>query len=245
MSIPPGTLAIVATPLGNLGDITYRGVEVLGEVDGVYAEDTRVSQKLLRHYGIERPLKSFRQSPNRDLVELTVQEILQRLKEGESLAYITDAGTPGVSDPGSYLVHRVREAGFSVTPIPGPSAGVALVSATGIPAIRTLNVGFLPKKKGRQTLMKKMEDALESGLADALVIYESPERLLKTIGELCEWTIPELHISVGRELTKIHEEIVRGPAEEVHLHFKKKPKIRGEAVMVVYQPKKQNNEGEE
>ena len=232
MNIEPGTLYIVATPIGNLADMTYRAVEVLSQVEAIYAEDTRVSGVLLKHYQIEAPLFSYREAAERNQVEKTIRQIIFSLYEGKSLAYISDAGTPGVSDPGSYLVQKVLGAGFSVTPIPGVSALATLLSVSGLVVQRPLFVGFLPKKKGHQTLMKSLKEGLSSGSYDGLVFYESPERIIKLLQELLEWTMP-IMVCLGRELTKIYEEFLRGSVEEVLAILQKRPSIKGEITLIV------------
>lgn len=229
----PGTLYIVGTPIGNLADITLRALETLKGVTAIYAEDTRVSQKLLQRYEIKKPLHSFREAAPAAVVEKTVQAMVFQLKSGESLAYLSDAGTPGVSDPGSYLVKLVGEAGCPVVPIPGPSAFTALLSVAGAPITRPLFVGFLPKKKGHQTLMKNLETGLRSGVADGLVFYESPERVIRLLQELQSWKLP-LVVCLGRELTKQFEEILQGNLDEVLAQLVKRPHIKGECSLLVY-----------
>jgi 16S rRNA (cytidine1402-2'-O)-methyltransferase len=231
---PTGTLYIAGTPIGNLEDLTFRVLRYFREADVVYAEDTRVTRKILAHYSVEQTLRSFRQSPNRGLVERTVQEVIQRLREGETVMYVTDAGTPGISDAGSYLVHRVVRAGLPVVPLPGASAVSTLISVAGIPAQRTLTVGFLPKKKGRQSLLLRLATALGEGVCDAVVFFESPERIGKLLDQLAEWPFPDLRLCLGRELTKIHEEILRGSIAEVREQLDRKSRIRGEITLAVY-----------
>jgi len=226
------TLYIVATPIGNLQDITLRALEVLGGVDAVYAEDTRVSRVLLNRYDIKKPLRSYREAADTSTVQKMQREILDRLRRGESVAYVSDAGTPGVSDPGNYLVDKVAEAGFSVVPIPGASALSTVVSIAGVPVSRPLFVGFLPKKKGHQTLMGKLRLALEEGIADSLVFYESPERAVKLLRELSEWGLP-LRGCVARELTKMHEEILRGSLPELLSNLEGRPSQKGEFVILI------------
>lgn len=227
-----GTLYIVGTPIGNLRDITQRGVEILQGVDRIYAEDTRVSQKLLQRYEIQKPLFSYREAASRVLVEKTISELIFHLKSGQSVAYITDAGTPGLSDPGSFLVRKVWEAGIEICPIPGPSAMTGLLSVSGMAISRPLFVGFLPKKKGHQTLMKKLREGLVEETADALVFYESPERISKLLQELLVWNIPLL-ACLGRELTKVHEEIIRGDIKSLCDIIGSRQSIKGEITLIV------------
>ena len=155
--VEPGTLYVVATPIGNLADITARALEVLATVETVYAEDTRVTHKLLERYQITTPLRSYREAAGGSQVQRMLSEVVDDLTSGKNLAYCSDAGTPGISDPGNYLVDTVRGAGLRVVPVPGPSSMVALLSVAGFVAQRPLLVGFLPKKKGHQTLRASCE----------------------------------------------------------------------------------------
>jgi 16S rRNA (cytidine1402-2'-O)-methyltransferase len=230
--VEPGTLYIVATPIGNLEDITLRALRILKEVDFIYAEDTRQSRKLCDRHSIGTPLRSYREAAEPRMLERVFSDALHLLGEGKSLAYVSDAGTPGVSDPGSYLVRKVTEAGFKAVPIPGPSALAAVISTSGLPCARPLFVGFLPKKKGHQTLMRNLKAALESEAADSLVFYESPERITKLLQELIEWEIP-LEVCLGRELTKQFEESLRGPIAEVLTTLAARKTIKGEIVLIV------------
>ena len=225
------TLYIVATPIGNLGDITVRAKEVLGSVDYIYAEDTRVSRTLSQRYELSPPMRSYREAADRYQVERIIAEIIALLKEGKSVAYVSDAGTPGVSDPGDYLVKKVVEAGFSVVPIPGASALAAILSISGMNVQRPLFVGFLPRKKGHQTLMKKLRAGLTEEMFDGLVFYESPERVIRTLEELLEWKL-ELEVCIGRELTKQFEQIIRGTPESA-LEQLRAIAPRGEFVILI------------
>lgn len=216
-------LFIVATPIGNLSDMTFRAVETLRSVDFIAAEDTRHSGILLKHYDIATPMVSFHaQSSDRK-----TEEIIERIQKGESAAYISDAGTPCISDPGFRLVRLAIQKGISVLPIPGVSALTALVSVAGVPADTFLFWGFLPHKKGRQTLLKslKMSDS-------ATVFYESVHRFSRLLKELDEFVGSDRIIVVGRELTKMHEEIFRGTVAEALLHFTSE-NTRGEFVVLV------------
>ncbi len=222
-----GSLYIVATPIGNLEDITFRAVRILGEVDFILCEDTRMTAKLLAKYEIRKPLKTF----NAHSSASSRKEIIELLNEGKNIALVTDAGTPAISDPASLLVEEVRrEFGdeAKVIPIPGASAVTAALSASGFPASDFLFLGFLPHKKGRQTLMKEIADSDRT-----VVFYESPHRILKALKELSEH-IGERKIAIARELTKIYEEYLFGTAEEVSKILTAIPeKQRGEFVVIV------------
>lgn len=232
MSKEPGTLYIVGGPIGNLQDVTLRALEILKNVDAVYAEDTRVTRKLLDRYSISKPLLSYREAAEPYMVQKAIDGILFRLKSGESIAYLSDAGTPGVSDPGNHLVRKVGEAGYTITPIPGASALATLLSVSGLPVARPLFVGFLPKKKGRQTLLGQLEKGLAEGLIDSIVVYESPERIVRTLREISEWKLTT-RVVIGRELTKMHEEIIRGTTVDVLKDLSKRPSIKGEFSLVI------------
>jgi len=227
------TLYVVATPIGNLGDMTLRALETLKSVDVIFAEDTRVTHKLLDRYDIKQPLFSYREAAPRPQVEHTIKGIIDRLGKGESVAYVSDAGTPGVSDPGSFLVSRVVEAGFTVVPIPGASTVSTLMSISGLPITRLLFLGFLPKKKGHSTLMGKIKVGLTDEVYEGIMLYESPERIVKLLEEFLSWK-QGLSVCLGRELTKMHEEVLRGSVEEVHAILKKRTSIKGEIALLVY-----------
>lgn len=226
------TLFIVATPIGNLGDVTLRSLEVLKSVAMVYAEDTRVTRKLFQRHSIETPLRSYREAQSRSSLEQTIQSVIELLHSGKDIAYVSDAGTPGVSDPGDYLVRRVREAGYIVLPIPGASALPAILSISGLGVQHPLFEGFLPHKKGRQTRLKHLSEALRQDLTDGVVFYESPERILKLCAELLEWE-QSLMVCVGRELTKQFEEVLVGPLPEVHETLAARASQKGEFVILV------------
>jgi 16S rRNA (cytidine1402-2'-O)-methyltransferase len=231
--LEPGTLYIVATPIGNLGDITLRGLDILKNVDFTYAEDTRVTRKLFNKYEIKVPLRSYREAASPVQLARTVSEVVQLLTEGKTVAYVSDAGTPAISDPGSYLVQQVEDSGFRAVPVPGASALTGLLSVSGLPIQRPLFVGFLPKKKGHQTLMKQLLAVLGTGVADTIVLYESPERILKLLAELLEWKLP-LVLCLGRELTKQHEEILRGSVEELTAELSSRQSIKGEITLLIH-----------
>ncbi len=220
-----GTLYMVATPIGNLEDITLRALRILKEVDVIACEDTRHTQLLLSHYEIKKRLIACH-SYNE---EESAKGIISLLDEGLNVAYCSDAGTPGISDPGSRLSERVRmESDNTVVPIPGASAFVTLISSAGRIGKAFTFEGFLSPKKGRRE--KRLETLVNSG--NAFVIYESPFRVLKTIEELTHFKKIE-RIVVGRELTKAHEEITVGTPGEILLHYKEKDAIKGEFVLLV------------
>ncbi len=221
-----GILYIVATPIGNLEDITFRAVRILKEVDIVLCEDTRVSAKLLAKYEIKKSLRRFDAHSS----ESGRQAIVELLREGKKIALVTDAGTPGISDPASLLVEDIRreENEIKIIPIPGASALTAALSASGVPASDFLFLGFLPHKKGRQTLMK------EIGKSEHVVVfYESPHRILKALAELA-LVVPERKITIARELTKIYEEYLAGTPQEMAKILTERPeKQKGEFVVIV------------
>lgn len=230
--ITPSSLYVVATPIGNLEDITLRALDILRGVDVIYAEDTRVTAKLLHKYDIHAKVWSCREAMPRAAFLRVAEEATGMLSEGKSLAVVSDAGTPGISDPGNALVAEVIAAGYRVIPIPGPSALSAILSVSGLPIQRPLFVGFLPKKKGHQTLMGQLREGLGSVLCDALIFYESPERLLRFFDELRAWDMP-LSVIVGRELTKTFEELVRGDIDHCADLFSKRTAVKGEVVVLV------------
>jgi 16S rRNA (cytidine1402-2'-O)-methyltransferase len=218
-----GTLYIVGTPIGNLGDISMRAVETLKKVSLVASEDTRRTLGLLSHLGISVKMLSCR-AQNEDAA---ASRVIAALKEGQDVAYTSDAGTPALSDPGAALSRKAAEAGFPVIPIPGPSAFATLVSVAGLPDKSVLFEGFLSPKPGRRR--SRVKELLDSGLA--FVLYESPFRVLKLLGDIAEFD-SERYVCVGREMTKIHEEYLRGPVSSVLLtirdEFGDTDKIRGE-----------------
>ncbi len=217
-----GILYSLATPIGNLSDITLRALETLREVDIILCEDTRVTRKLLQHYNINTPTRSYHQHSSDHISETIIRE----LQAGKSMALVSDAGTPTISDPGSNLVAQVVAAGIRVIPIPGAVAFVAALQAAGVDTSQFVYVGFIPHKKGRQTLFTMMMNETRT-----VVAYESPHRLLKTLEAL---RTCERKIVVGRELTKMHEEFVRGSAEEVYQVFSQREHIKGECVVIVH-----------
>ena len=216
-------LYLVPTPIGNLEDITLRAIRILKEVDGILAEDTRTSGNLLRHLEISKPMTAFH-IRNEHLV---VERIAERIQAGETLALVTDAGTPAISDPGFLLVRECVKRGIEVECLPGPTAFVPALVNSGLPAEKFIFEGFLPHKKGRQTKLQAVANDPYT-----TILYESPVRLLKTLQQLAEVCGPERRVSVSRELTKIHEENARGTLAEVIEHFSKK-EIKGEIVIVL------------
>ncbi len=218
-----GILHIVATPLGNLEDITFRALRVLKEVDIIAAEDTRHSQKLLTHFGISKPLVSY-WSENE---KVKSEAILAKLHEGLSVALISDAGTPGISDPGAVLIRRAVEENVRIVPIPGPSALVASLSVSGLPTEEFTFVGFIPPKSGQR--LKKLNELKHE--TRTLVFYEAPHRIVEVLTDMKE-ILGDRKIALAKEITKIHEEILRGTISEVITALESK-KIAGEYVIVV------------
>lgn len=218
-----GKLFIVPTPIGNLEDITFRAVKVLKEVNLILAEDTRTSNKLLKHYNIHTPMQSHHMHNEHK----TVDAIVQRLKSGEQIALISDAGTPAISDPGFLLCRASIEQGIEIECLPGATAFVPALVNSGLPNDRFVFEGFLPLKKGRQTRLNELAEESRT-----MIFYESPHKLLKTLTQFVTCFGPDRSISVSRELTKMYEETVRGTTSEVLAHFEEKPP-KGEFVLVV------------
>lgn len=218
---------IVATPIGNLEDITFRAVRVLGEVDLILCEDTRVTKKLLDRYEIKIPMMSYHQHSK----IAKIDKIFELIKEGKNLALVSDAGTPTISDPGSFLVSEIRKefnSEVEIIPVPGVSALISALSGSGLIADQFLFLGFLPHKKGRETLFKEISETKRT-----VVFYESPHRIIKTLNSLKEH-VGNRKIVIARELTKIYEQIIYGTAEEFLEYFEKNSdKIRGEFVVIV------------
>src|SRR5919206_3159698 len=206
-------LYLVPTPIGNLKDITIRALEVLQQVDVVLAEDTRTSSKLLNHYGITKPLSPYHQHNEHKIV----QHLVDQLQGGKTMALITDAGTPGISDPAFLLVRECIRNEIKVESLPGATAFVPALVNSGLPTNRFTFEGFLPPKKGRQTLLKQLAEEERT-----MIIYESPMRLVKTLEEFIQYFGAERQCSVSRELTKLFEENKRGTLTEVHEYFKTK-----------------------
>lgn len=217
-------LYIVGTPIGNLGDITYRALETLRSVDVVAAEDTRHTRQLLTHFEIKKPLVSCRAQN-----EVSSSEsIIKMIREGKSVAFVSDAGTPGISDPGAVLVSMVRKAGYRVVPIPGVSAFATMVSVAGEGGKTVVFEGFLPQKPGKRRT--RVAELLEMGYA--FVLYESPFRIVKLLADIADIEY-ERRIVIGRELTKLYEEIIEGSAVQVYTEFAERTKILGEFTVFV------------
>ncbi|MES2332311.1 MAG: 16S rRNA (cytidine(1402)-2'-O)-methyltransferase [Bacteroidota bacterium] len=216
-------LYLVPTPLGNLKDITLRSLEVLQQVDVILCEDTRTSSRLLNHYNIQKPVSPYHQHNEHKIV----QHIVEQLVAGKTMALITDAGTPGISDPAFLLVRECIKQEVKVECLPGAAAFVPALVNSGIPTNRFCFEGFLPLKKGRQTLMKKLVEEERT-----MIFYESPMRLIKTLEEFIQYFGAERECCVSRELTKMFEENKRGTLREVADHFKAKT-VKGEIVIVL------------
>jgi 16S rRNA (cytidine1402-2'-O)-methyltransferase len=216
-------LYLVPTPLGNLKDITLRALEVLQQADVILCEDTRTSSKLLQHYNIHKPVSPYHQHNEHKIVS----HIVEQLAAGKTMALITDAGTPGISDPAFLLVRECIKNGVKVESLPGATAFVPALANSGLPINRFVFEGFLPLKKGRQTLFKKLAEEERT-----MVFYESPMRLVKTLEEMAGYFGPERNCCVSRELTKMFEENKRGTLNDVCNYFKEKT-VKGEIVVVV------------
>ncbi|MFT5238784.1 MAG: 16S rRNA (cytidine1402-2'-O)-methyltransferase [Flavobacteriaceae bacterium] len=218
-----GKLYIVPTPIGNLKDMTFRAIEVLQEVDLILAEDTRTSAKLLKHFDITTHMHSHHMHNEHK----TTQGIVERLKAGDNIALISDAGTPAISDPGFLLTRACVEAEIDVDCLPGATAFVPALVNSGLPNDKFVFEGFLPVKKGRQTRLLLLAEETRT-----IIFYESPHKLLKTLTQFVECFGSDRRISISRELSKLHEETIRGSVSELLKHFEAKP-VKGEIVIVV------------
>ena len=216
-------LHIVPTPIGNLQDITYRAVEILSNVDLILAEDTRVSQKLLKHYNIKTKMVSYHMHNEHKITK----DVIENLNKGVAIALISDAGTPGISDPGFLLIRSCIENNIQVECLPGATAFVPALVQSGIPTDRFLFEGFLPHKKGRTKKLTQLSKEEKT-----IILYESPHRLIKTLEDLCKYFGQETKASVSRELTKIHEETIHGTLKTIKDYYSKK-NPKGEIVIVV------------
>jgi len=216
-------LYLVPTPVGNLEDMTLRAIRVLKEVDYILAEDTRNSGKLLKHFDIKTPMHSHHMHNEHK----TVETIVRRIQNGETFALISDAGTPAISDPGFLLVRACVEAGVEVDCLPGATAFVPALVNSGFPNDKFVFEGFLPVKKGRQTRLKILAEETRT-----IIFYESPHKLLKSLAQFSEYFGEERPISVSREISKLHEETIRGTVKDVLTHYTQKPP-KGEIVVVV------------
>ena len=218
-----GTLYIVPTPVGNMEDMTLRAIRILKEADLVLAEDTRTSGILLKHFDIKNRLMAHHKFNEHG----TAQGIVERLRAGETIALVSDAGTPGISDPGFYLSREASQAGVEVQTLPGATAFVPALVSSGLPCDRFCFEGFLPQKKGRQTHLLALQDETRT-----MVFYESPYRLVKTLTQFAEVFGEDRRVSVSREISKVHEEHVRGTLKDVITHFTE-TEPRGEIVIVL------------
>ena len=228
--LAPG-LYLVATPIGNLGDITLRALDILRRVDLIACEDTRQTQKLLNHYQIATPTVSCHQHNERQ----RTTELLDALKAGGRIALVSDAGMPGISDPGAWLGAEASAAGVPVIPIPGANAALSALVASGLPTGEFLFLGFLPEKAGarRSRLEDLAAEAAKSEAVRVLIFYEAPHRILETLADLEAVWGPSLRVVVARELTKIHEEFLRGTVAEARLELASRDRIRGEITLLV------------
>jgi 16S rRNA (cytidine1402-2'-O)-methyltransferase len=219
-----GTLYVVATPIGNLEDISARGIRILGEVDLIACEDTRQTRKLLDRYGISTPLISYHEHNE----ESRSEDLLREILAGKNIALVSDAGTPLIADPGYRLVERALERGVAVSPIPGPAALLAALSASGLPTDSFLFQGFLPAKKGQRRMLLEELKPLKA----TLVFYEAPHRILDTLDDVGE-ILGARPVVVAREVTKIHEEFLRGAAAEIHEALSSRASVKGEIVLMI------------
>lgn len=222
-----GKLYIVPTPIGNLKDITYRAVEVLKQVDIILAEDTRQTKKLTNHYGIDKMMWSHHKFNEHKATE----SLIEKLNTGSNFALVSDGGTPGISDPGFFLVRACLQNNIEVETLPGAVAFVPALINSGFPTDKFVFEGFLPHKKGRKTLLEKIASEKKT-----VILYESPHRIVKTLEQICEYISPTRLVSISRELTKTFEETRRGTAEELLAHYTKH-KAKGEIVLCIGQEK--------
>ena len=219
-----GKLFVVPTPIGNLKDMSFRAIEVLKDVDLILSEDTRTSGKLLKHFDIATPQRSYHKFNEHKIVD----DLVSQLERGSRFALISDAGTPAISDPGYLIVHKAIEKNIPVETLPGATAFVPALVNSGLPAERFVFEGFLPVKKGRQTRLKSLQDETRT-----MIFYESPHKLLKTLKDFENYFGADRPVSVSREISKLYEETVRGNLSEVKKIFEDKPSIKGEFVIVL------------
>jgi len=232
-SLAPG-LYLVATPIGNLGDITLRALDVLKQVDRIACEDTRQTQKLLNHFEISTPTISCHAHNERH----RAAELIEALKVGGRIALVSDAGMPGISDPGTWLVNEAIAAGVSVIPIPGANAALSALIASGLPTGEFHFIGFLPEKAGARRTRLEAIAGQPRDSAQTLIFYEAPHRIVDTLSDLEMIWGPTLHAVAARELTKLHEEFLRGPIAEVRRQLSERDRIRGEFVLLIEAPPK-------
>jgi len=216
-------LILVPTPIGNLEDITLRAIRILSEADVIFAEDTRVTSRLLKHLELRKPVQAFHAHNE----HRALSSAIDRIKMNTSSVLVSDAGTPGISDPGFLLVRACLEEGIDIECLPGPAALIPALVASGFPCDRFVFEGFLPHKKGRQTRLLALAEETRT-----IVLYESPHRLVKCLGQIAEFLGEERKVCVARELTKIYEEFQRGTALEVQKHYEQRPP-KGEIVIVI------------
>lgn len=231
--LAPHTLYVVATPIGNLGDLSPRAVKVLGSVDAVYAEDTRSFARLAQRFSLSASVRSCHEHNERAIIDSALAE----LASGKSLALVSDAGTPLISDPGYRLVAACRAAGHPVVAVPGPCAAIAALSISGLEPDRFRFEGFVPPKTGKRK--QALQAALDSDCTT--IFYESPHRILKTLQQLCDLEANR-EIAVARELTKIHEEVLTGPVSAVFSQLQDRPAIKGEFVLLVRRAEKKKRQ---
>ena len=217
------SLILVPTPVGNLEDITLRAIRMLKEADCIYAEDTRVTRKLLNHLEIQKPVYPFHAHNEHK----TLDFVMDKVKQNEMTVLVSDAGTPAISDPGFLLVRACVEAGITVSCLPGPTALIPALVGSGFPCDRFCFEGFLPHKKGRQTKLKELAEEERT-----IILYESPHRLVKCLGQIAEFFGPERKVCVVREISKIYEEFQRGEAAQVQKHYEANPP-KGEIVIII------------
>jgi 16S rRNA (cytidine1402-2'-O)-methyltransferase len=230
-TLAPG-LYLVATPIGNLGDITLRALDVLKQAGRIACEDTRQTQKLLNHYGITTPTISYHEHNERE----RAGELIALIKSGSPIALVSDAGMPGISDPGSVVVREAIAAGTPVIPIPGANAALSALVASGLPTEEFRFIGFLPEKAGRRRTRLEALASQPRDSAEALILYEAPHRIAGTLADLEAVFGPALRIVAARELTKLHEEFLRGTVAEVRAELLDRDRIRGEFVLLVEAP---------
>ncbi len=223
-SAPTGVLYVVATPIGNLEDITYRAVRVLREADLIACEDTRQTRKLLDHYGIAGKVISYHEHNEQSRAE----ELMQRLREGAAVAQVSDAGMPGISDPGYRLITLAIENGITVVPVPGPAAAITALAGSGLPTDAFEFRGFLPAKSGqRRTALEALKNSEQT-----IIFYEAPHRIRETLADMVEVLGPERPVVIARELTKIHEEFLRGSAAQL-LAIASERELKGEITLLI------------